>query len=186
MKAFMRLFTALDVPEDILGRLEDTVEHLRPSADIRWSPTANLHITTKFIGHWPEERLEELKTALAGVAAPPLRVELSGLEFFPNARSPRVFVCGIDAPGIEELAAATDRATSALGIESESRAYNPHLTLARIKEPRDVGTLREEIAALPETRFGSFEARSFFLYQSQMRSGGSVYTKLAEFPLVRP
>jgi 2'-5' RNA ligase len=183
MKAFMRLFTALDLPADILGRLETLLHQLRPTADIKWSRPANLHITTKFIGHWPDERLDELKTTLAGVQSPALHVAVRGCDFIPNERSPRVLFCRVDAPGIDALAAATDRATAALGIESESRAYTPHLTLARIKERRGLEPLRTVIAALPSTDFGSFDARSFFLYRSQMRAGGSVYTKLAEFPL---
>jgi 2'-5' RNA ligase len=34
--------------------------------------------------------------------------------------------------------------------------------------------------------FGRFEAASFFLYRSELKPGGSVYTKLAEFPLSHP
>jgi 2'-5' RNA ligase len=183
MKAFMRLFTALDLPADILRRLENLLDQLRPKADIRWSRPSNLHITTKFIGHWPDERLDEIKNALTGVRSPILDVSIRGLAFFPNQRSPRVFHCGVEAPGIDGLATATDRATAALGVESESRAYTPHLTLARIKQRGGLERLHNAIAALPSTDFGSFSANSFFLYQSQMRGGGSVYTKLAEFPL---
>jgi 2'-5' RNA ligase len=54
--------------------------------------------------------------------------------------------------------------------------------LARIKERLDLQALREAIAALPELEFGSFTPAGFCLYQSQLRPGGSVYTKLAEFP----
>lgn len=183
MKAFMRLFTALDLPADVISNLEKLLDRLRPAADIKWSRPSNLHITTKFIGEWPEERLDELKAAFAGVVMPPLQVRIAELAFVPNERSPRIFLCGIDAPGIDVLAGATDRAAEALGIARESRAYMPHLTLARIQERRDLKPLRDAIAALPSVEFGSFEAHSFFLYRSQMREGGSVYTKLAEFPL---
>ena len=107
------------------------------------------------------------------------------MGFFPNARSPRVFWCGIDAPGLAELAADTDRATAALGIPTENRAFSAHLTLARIKERLDLEPLQKAITALPSLEFGACEARSFFLYRSQLRRGGSVYTKLAEFPLAK-
>jgi RNA 2',3'-cyclic 3'-phosphodiesterase len=86
---------------------------------------------------------------------------------------------------LAELAAETDRATAKLGIESEKRAYSPHLTLARIKERTDLRRLDEAIAALPSLEFGNFEARTFFLYLSTLRPGGSAYTKLAEFPLAK-
>jgi 2'-5' RNA ligase len=162
------------------------LRRLKPAARIQWSPPANLHVTTKFIGEWPEARLGELKTVLEGLPgrdAVPVRIR--GVGFFPNPRSPRVFWCGIEAPGLPELAADTDSATAELGIPREDRAFSPHLTLARIKERVDLQPLREEIAALPSLEFGSFQAASFYLYQSTLRRTGSVYTKLAEFPLTK-
>jgi 2'-5' RNA ligase len=180
----MRLFTGLDLSPEVAGRLADLVERLRPAARIAWSPPANLHITTKFIGEWPEERVEELQSALAALGGrAPIAVHVGGLGFYPNPRSPRVFWCGVEAPGLAELAGDTDAATARLGIESEKRAYSAHLTLARIREPVDLRVLHERIAALGTVDLGRFEARSFFLYRSQLRPGGSLYTKLAEFPL---
>ena len=41
------------------------------------------------------------------------------------------------------------------------------------------------IAGLAPLDFGGFAAGSFFLYQSTLRPSGSVYTKLAEFPLTK-
>ncbi len=182
----MRLFTGLDLPHELVRELEKLIDRLRPQARINWSPPANLHITTKFIGEWPQERLDELKAALGQLPArEPISLHIHGVGFFPNPKSPRVFWCGIEAPGLAALAAETDRATAALGIESEKRAFSPHLTLARIKEPVPLNRLHDSIAALPSVDFGRFGIRSFFLYQSQLRPGGSVYTKLAEFPLVK-
>ncbi len=182
----MRLFIGLDLPDEVVRNLDRLIERLRPHARIHWSPPANLHITTKFIGEWPEERLGELESQLAGLPPRgPIELHIHGVGFFPNPRSPRVFWCGIDAPGLAELAADTDRATSALGVESEKRPFSPHLTLARIKEPLNLAPLRDAVAALPSQEFGKCAAGSFFLYQSKLRPGGSVYTKLAEFPLVK-
>src|SRR5687767_2179424 len=175
----MRLFTALEIPAPVLATLEKILDQLRPTAPIHWSRVSNLHVTTKFIGSWPEDRLDELKSALAGIPpSPPVQVQIRGLGFRRN-----VFLCGVVAPGLEALAAATERATAELGIPSETRTYTPHLTMARIKTPCNLSALRSAIAALDTSDLGSFEARSFFLYQSQLQPGGSVYTKLAEFPL---
>jgi 2'-5' RNA ligase len=180
----MRLFTALDLEPGVAANLERLIERLRPTARIQWSAHSNFHITTKFIGEWPEARLEELKTALAALLPPAaIPVRIHRLGFFPNPHAPRVFWCGIEAPGLAELAAETDRATAGLGVAPELRAFSPHLTLARIKERPNLQPLREAIAALPDLEFGQFTAAGFHLYQSQLRPGGSVYTKLAEFPI---
>ena len=179
----MRLFTALDLPDDVVRNLESLVSGLRPKAHIQWSPPANLHVTTKFIGEFPEEKLAKLQAAFAALHdRAPIEVTVSRLGFFPNERSPRVFWCGIDAPGLEELASDTESAAATLGVARENRPFSPHLTLARIKERPDLSRLHHSIDALPTRDFGRFTAQSFFLYRSQLRPTGSVYTKLAEFP----
>jgi 2'-5' RNA ligase len=182
----MRLFTGLELPGDVAGNLAELIRRLKPAARIHWSPPENLHVTTKFIGEWPEARLGELTAALgslAGRAAIGVRIRRVG--FFPNAHSPRNFWCGIEAPGLAELAADTDLATAALGVAREKRGFSPHLTLARIKPPVQLQSLHGAIAALATREFGGFAAGSFFLYQSTLRPSGSVYTKLAEFPLTK-
>ena len=182
----MRLFTGLDLPDDVVRNLEELLRRLKPAARIQWSPPENLHVTTKFIGEWPEDRLGELIAALRGVPAPgPIAVQIRRVGFFPNPHAPRIFWCGIEAPGLDALAADTDGATAALGVEREKRAFSPHLTLARIKNQVDLQPLRKTIAGMESLELGGFQARSFFLYQSSLRPTGSVYTKLAEFPLTQ-
>ncbi|MEO8370024.1 MAG: RNA 2',3'-cyclic phosphodiesterase [Candidatus Solibacter sp.] len=182
----MRLFTGLDLPPNLVANLEELLRRLQPTAKLNWSPPANLHVTIKFIGEWPEQRLGELKAALTAIPRTgviPVRIRQVG--FFPNARAPRNFWAGIEAPGLPELAAATEHATAALGVVSEKRPFAPHLTLARIKPPAELAALHQAIGRLTSLDFGEFPAASFFLYLSTLRPSGSVYTKLAEFPLTK-
>jgi len=181
----MRLFTGLDLPSEVAGALDILLERLRPTARIKWSPPANLHITIRFIGAWPEERLPNLLSALGGLPShPPIPIHIRQVGFFPNPHAPRIFWAGVEAaPGLAALASETDLALQPLGLKPEGRPFNPHLTLARIKETVPLQQLRETISALPSLDFGSFSADRFFLYQSQPGRVGSVYTKLAEFPL---
>jgi RNA 2',3'-cyclic 3'-phosphodiesterase len=181
----MRLFTAIDIPPGVLGNVATLLERLKPAARIKWSPPSNLHITTKFIGEWPEQRLAELQEALATLPArAPVEIAIRNVGFFPNPHSPRVFWAGIEAPPeLAALARDTDHALAKLGVAAEPRAFAPHLTLARIKEPVPLQKLRETIAALDSLDFGSFTADRFCLYHSRMQQAGSVYTKLSEFLL---
>ena len=87
----MRLFTGIDLREDVRERLERLLTHLRPCAHLKWSPVYNLHVTLKFIGEWPEEKLPQLETALRSsrrARADPGRSKGSGVvsESAPSAR----------------------------------------------------------------------------------------------------
>ena len=184
----MRLFCGIDLPGGIIDSLGTLTKKLRPAVRINWSPVENLHITTKFIGDWPPERLEELKQALAPLAGRgAIPIEVRGLGWFPNPHEPRVFWAAVKAPpALAELARGTDAALKAIGVPAETRPFSPHLTLARIKAPVPLAELRQRIAQLESTEFGTFTAGAFHLYSSDRRPEGSVYTKLAEFSLNKP
>jgi 2'-5' RNA ligase len=192
----MRIFLALDIDPEIRRRLAQFMDGVRGFApNARWVSAESLHITLKFIGEWPPEKLEDLKQALAGVCSRPAEITFSGTGFFPTSKSARVFWIGIQAgPELASLAGAVDAATSALGVDSEERAFAPHLTLARTGSGRpqrmssDRGNtsfrhLQEKLAAMPAPAFGTMSPREFFLYQSKLSSKGAEYTKLQGFPL---
>lgn len=184
----MRLFVGLDIPPEVKENLTRFIDDLRPAADLRWSVASNLHITTKFIGEWRTERLDELKSALAsvkGVSAFPISIR--GLGWYPNPHSPRVFWAAVRADAsLPDLARATEDAVAAVGVEKEKRAYSPHLTLARIQESPNLAEIRRRVATLPTDDFGNFTAHEFHLYLSQPGPRGSIYSKLATYPLLNP
>lgn len=184
----MRLFTAIDIPEDVRNRLERLTTHLRPCAHIKWSPVYNLHLTLKFIGEWPAEDVENLQSTLATVApGPPFEIDVRGVGWFPNPYHPRVFWAGIQSgPELQTLARAVETALLPHGVAKEEREFSPHLTLARIQQPTPLDKLRQAVADLVSVDFGTFTADRFFLYRSQPGSAGSIYTKLAEYPLTHP
>jgi 2'-5' RNA ligase len=178
----MRLFTAVDIPDEVKIALGATLQRLRPTAKVKWTDVEKLHITTKFIGEWPEERMEEMKAVLGGVGSPgAIEIRLRGLGWFPDPRRPRVLWAGVETgPGLASLAVETEQAVYALGVPLEDRKYSPHLTLARIRDAGPLGPLRAAIEAEGPADFGSFVAPAFYLYLSK----DGQYRKLAEFSLV--
>jgi 2'-5' RNA ligase len=183
----MRLFTGIAIPGAVIGNLEALLDRLRPAARINWSPPANLHITTKFIGEWPQDRLDEVIGKLRSILpGGDLQIAIQGLGWFPNPHNPRILWAAVKAPQrLKDLVQATEDALATLGIEREKKQYSPHLTLARIKEPVPLAPLRQAIAGLDSTDLGEFTASRFCLYQSRTNPSGSIYTELAEFPLER-
>ena len=159
----MRLFTAIDLPQEIVYRLERLLMVLRPEALIKWSPLDNLHITTKFIGEWPESRLNELHEALAALGPrKPFDITVRDLGWFPNERSPRVLWAGVHAEeDLRELAHQTQEAVAKLGVQRDSREYSPHLTLARIKSPVPLQGLRHAGSGFATGGFRDFSGFAF-------------------------
>jgi 2'-5' RNA ligase len=147
-----------------------------------------LHITTKFIGEWPERRLDELLERLRPLGDREIiDIAISGIGWLPNPHSPRVLFAAVKAgPELAELAKATESTLAELGIERENRDFKPHLTLARIKDSGiPLAQLRQRIASVESTDFGSFAAKSFKLYLSKPGPAGSIYTQLAEIPFAK-
>jgi 2'-5' RNA ligase len=184
----MRIFIALDIPEEIRGRIARYAEALRPLApDSRWSRPEALHVTLKFVGQVGDAQLAEIKQALAQVSAAPFEVRFGETGFFPGTRAPRVFWVGVESTeALPSLAGAIDAALEKTGIPREDKPYRPHLTLARAPSDSAASRAFQQLPAkLPAEipRFGTMAAQEFFLYQSEPMRGGSRYTKLARFPL---
>jgi RNA 2',3'-cyclic 3'-phosphodiesterase len=190
----MRLFVAIDLDEPIRQKIIRFIEGVSGFApDVRWTKPEALHLTLKFIGEFPETRLHELKQALSALRSEPFNISFSGAGFFPTPKAARVFWVGVDSDTrLQKLASMIDEATANLGIERESRAYTPHLTLARAgsgkpsrskedKPNNRFQKLRARLEKMPQPEFGTMTAREFFLYQSKLSPKGSEYTKLERF-----
>ncbi|MBV9302428.1 MAG: RNA 2',3'-cyclic phosphodiesterase [Acidobacteriaceae bacterium] len=183
----MRLFTAIDLPSAALLRLERLLTALRPEALIKWTPLDNLHVTIKFIGQWPESRLEELYRALdLLVLRSAFRVELSRLGWFPDERSPRILWAGIDGgEPLLQLARDTEEQLEKIGISKENRQFSPHLTLARINHSVPLTRLKQRVKELQPASLGDFPVSHFDLYRSDPGSNFSIYSNIRRFNFVR-
>jgi RNA 2',3'-cyclic 3'-phosphodiesterase len=180
----MRLFVALDTPDDVRSAIFATVAKLRPACrKARWVRIEGLHVTLKFIGERPAEQLSAIQAALAKLPArAPIPMKFQGAGFFPNPRRPRVLWAGVECgPELAALAGDIESALAALGIPREERAFSPHLTLARFDEPRGLDAIREAIEKSGPLDFGSATAENFNLYQSILKPGGAEYTRLATY-----
>jgi 2'-5' RNA ligase len=181
----MRLFVALATSEELRERLAALIETLRKAdAAPRWVNPRNLHITLKFIGEVPQEKLAAINEALAAVrVSRRLSLQFRGLGFFPHARRPAVVWVGIESSEhLALLAAEIDRTLAPLGIPREERPFLPHLTIARFKQTRVSPALATEIDKRQNFTFGEVAAGEFHLMESKLKSGGAEYTTLRSFP----
>jgi RNA 2',3'-cyclic 3'-phosphodiesterase len=186
----VRLFVASEIPVAVRENLATLIEELRGIASQagdkqpRWVRPENLHITLKFIGELPEDKLEGVRNALAAVrSAAAVEMKFRGLGFFPDEKRPRVFWAGLEASAnLPTLARDIDRATATQGVAQETREFTPHLTLARLEPPGIGEKLRAAILKSVHRDFGSFRTAEFHLIQSKTKPSGAEYTRLATFP----
>ncbi len=188
----MRLFVALDIDEAIQQRLDDYVRTLLPRLPgVRFVRSSTYHITLQFLGEVPGAN--PIRERLREVHATAFPVRFAGVGFFPNARAPRVFWAGVDAPALPALAQKIGQALEALGFPRES-SLHPHLTLARhgSGRPRPLRGERPHeafaqlsgiVASSPAPEFGTMTARQFFLYESKLSPSGPSYSKLEAYEL---
>ena len=194
----MRIFVALDVDQPICERIQKFLDDIRATApDVRWMTGESLHVTLKFIGEQPDEKVSQIESSLKSISGEPFPVSFRGTGFFPTKRAARVFWIGIEAKdALTRLAKSIEDSLATLGIPEEDRAFSPHLTLARTrggsgapgrrkddKTNRQFAKLQDFLATHQAPEFGTMTAREFFLYRSQLASQGSQYTKIARFEL---
>ncbi len=182
----MRVFVAVDLPEHIQAALAESQARFRtPESDCRWTRPGGIHLTLKFLGEISADQVRKVSDALRAIGGfESFTVEVRGFGFFPDARRPRVFWAGLEAPpALAELAARVEGAMETLGSAPEGRPFRAHLTLARFKIPRAPTALQDMIEKERDTSLGRFEVSEFFLYESRLSPGAAAeYRKLERFP----
>ena len=183
----MRLFIAVNLPSEIRGRVASVQDRLRHTqADVSWVRAENIHITVKFLGETEEKRLRRVRPALAEVAlgGTSFPLEVSGVGSF-GGRVPRVVWVGVGegAPTLTQLARRIETALARLGFPKERRGFTAHLTLGRVRSPRNADALLAALQEFHAELFGTFMATEFELMQSELHPTGSVYTVVERFTL---
>ena len=179
----LRLFVAVEIPEQARDAGEEAFAPWRgefPKA--RWAPRENWHVTLKFLGRtWP--RLtdwvpQQVEAAAGGFE--PFRTRVTGVGGFPSAGKARVLWAGIDDED-GRMAGLAVHIEAALLEEfpAETRAFHPHLTVARSDPPM---TLPPEFAETPLLS-EEWEVDHVVLFRSHLRRPAPVYEPLARFPL---
>jgi len=185
----IRAFLAIEPPENVLQEISSLQEKLKReiSGRLSWTRPQGHHLTLKFFGDISREDINNISAAVQKrvVAEQKLNLKIEKLGVFPDARRPRVLWCAVagDVERLINLQKKLDGDFAAIGFPAEDRSFKAHLTLARIKDHRDIAGLSEALKKYATFAAGEFAADKLFLFQSNLSPQGAVYTKLAEFAL---
>ena len=191
-----RTFIAIEIPANVRAKIADHINRLRrecPDVRASWSREDNLHLTLKFLGDVPIERIPALSTAVEQAVQHmhPFDLIVKDCGAFPSHGRPKVLWIGVlseppavaggpEAPtsDLQGLHAAIEDHCAAAGFERDMRAFHPHLTMARLREAkgsRDLAARHKELG-FPSR---AFTVSELVLFRSELSSKGSKHTALA-------
>jgi len=184
-----RAFIALALPPavtDFLKRVQDCL--VKEGVRARWVRPEGMHLTLKFLGGLPPEKMDDLAAAVDAVVRSytPLELTAQGLGGFPNRSRPRVLWVGIGGQSarLADLQRHLESALMPLGWLAEKRPFRGHLTLARAKGRRPLArNMADTIEQCEPEGVVPFTAARLVLYRSHLRPTGAVYEALRQWDL---
>jgi RNA 2',3'-cyclic 3'-phosphodiesterase len=182
----IRSFIAIEIPAGIRQEIKKLLADFQNTeADVKWVRPEGIHLTLKFLGSVKEDMVEKVALAVRPVveAWRPFRLKAHGVGCFPGIRNPRVLWIGLEQEegSAVRLQQEIERKTAELGFSPEDRPFHPHLTLGRVRSPKGRNPLIRMLKTNSQTELSSFQVDRVILFRSDLRPGGSVYTKLHEF-----
>lgn len=167
-----RLFTAIELPVDVGAHLAEFIDARLGRPELRWVPPARWHLTLEFLGacgrHEQERQLN--RWAVRSGRARPFEAAVAGGGAFPGRTRARVLWAGVDVD--------TEVWRRLAGHDQQ-----PHVTVARSKEPADLTGL---VDALAPYRGPAWTVDEIVLMESHLRAAGERgprYEVLERFPL---
>ncbi|GGD96193.1 RNA 2',3'-cyclic phosphodiesterase [Aureimonas endophytica] len=174
-----RLFVALEISRDAAMRLALLRGGL-PAA--RWIDPENYHLTLRFIGDVEARFADEAVAALDRIEAAPFDLQLLGLDAFGSKKPHSIYAGVAPSPALEALQGDVDRALRRIGLAPDAKKFTPHVTLARLRQPK-VEDVARYLAGRGDFRSAPFRVGRFVLFSSKDSVGGGPYLVEEAFDL---
>jgi 2'-5' RNA ligase len=175
------LFFALPAPDPVralAGRIQDEVR--RRLGPARFPALEGLHVTLAFLGPTGPDRVPDLLgTAAEAGGGGGFTLRTAGVGGFPRPARSRILWLGFEPqPALDALADRVRRALRAAGASFDPKPFTAHLTLARFREPVDLGRV-----ALAAPEAVAFPVQGFSLFRSVPTPQGTRYLPLGTVAL---
>jgi 2'-5' RNA ligase len=184
----VRLFVAINLPENEKRRLADAVGELRVhELPVRWVDADSLHITLKFLGEVGDAAHAQTVAAMRSAVANHTAFQLTIASFgaFPSMSRPNIFWVGVtNPPELQAVQAGIDAEFEKIGFAREARSFTPHITIGRVKKGSAIKdrVLMDRLAG--EFRYKeAFGVRSVDLMRSHLGPRGSRYEVIEKVEL---
>jgi 2'-5' RNA ligase len=172
----IRLFVALELPAPVKAAL---LAGMGGVIGARWQRDDQLHLTLRFIGEVDRHQAQDIAAALGRVNIVPMRLSLGQPGSFDRrGRLDSLWVGVAPQDQLAALARRIDRALVGVGLPAETRAFVPHITVARFGRTAGApgGWPQQPIPAL------AWDAGGFALWESRLGHEGADYRVVARWP----
>lgn len=176
----IRTFIAVELPGRFIPEIEKLGSMLKTQG-IKLVEPAQVHITMKFLGDIPEDKVESIISALSQVNCKPFEARVKGIGVFPKPAYIKVIWLGADGD-FDTLHKEIERILSPFRFEKDTK-FVPHATLARVKQAGEKAALLDKIKKLEETDLGSMSVNAISLKKSTLTPEGPIYETLKEIKL---
>ncbi|HDO06281.1 MAG TPA: RNA 2',3'-cyclic phosphodiesterase [Bacteroidetes bacterium] len=182
-----RLFVAIKiVPDENFLKSYHALRYALQLEKISWVKPDNFHLTLKFLGKTPEEKLPVIRTALQQAAAqtPCFSMKMAGTGIFGSSYKPRVLWFGVENDEtIHQLGEMVLNSLDKAGFPRDRQNFIPHLTIGRINKIEHKKMFQEAIAAHRDDFLQEFPVDKIILYESLLKPSGVIYRVIMDFPL---
>ncbi len=186
----MRLFTAIELHPDIVDNAVALQDRMSENVGgVKWTAPEKIHLTLKFLGDVPDERLEEIESITERCTAEhsPFSLRFQSVGQFPERGTPSIIWVGVqDRSNDDQLHSCfecLDRRMTEVGVEREDREFVPHVTIARVKQTNELGNVREVFDQEQHTVLGEQKVTEIALIESELQPDGAEYTTRLRSPL---
>jgi 2'-5' RNA ligase len=182
-----RIFIAIKVEaEESLLKLISSFKSRLSNESIKWTKPDNIHITLSFLGDTEENLINGIKSMLKEKCEGSGKFELiiRGSGLFRNLNDPRIIWIGIEPS--EKLIRLNNfilKGLKELGVNTEERPFNPHVTIGRIKHLNDKETLVALMEKYQDSEIQRIRVNEVILYESILLQSGPVYKPITRINL---
>jgi 2'-5' RNA ligase len=182
-----RTFIAVKIDRD--EKLEKAVQSIRSQLNnesVKWVDLNQIHITLSFLGDTSEGSIRDVSEMLiAGLRDfGDVEFTIRGIGVFKSLADPRVIWAGISDSGrLVELSDLIKSGLNELGILTEERSFNPHITLGRIRSVKNQGSLKTLIENYDGVDFQKANISEVIYFESILQQTGPLYLPLKKIRL---
>jgi len=179
-----RLFLAYKLPTDLRNELlvlQHKMKNNLQLSGISWVKPDNMHITIAFLGQVEDRAISVLENIVRTQQFSPSSVKGDRMSFFSRNNIPSVLYYGLLNTSELERTANDIRARLVdKSIDFDRKPFNPHITVARIKDEESGIALREYVMGRQDSQQQPFKISSITLYESRFSESGPQYVSLFE------